>query len=239
MSRVLSYVVISVVLLAFAIDSVADVTRASRWIDRVVLTTEGELLGRVEDFALEQDTLKVSYVVVSVGSYLIDDNLIAVTPDSLSESDDGAYLVIPTDALNDAPRFADDSWPEEAQIDAGPIEAISSDPEPTQITRTAEIVASDRRLTLGDDGQASITTFEPAPTVTTSDGVVPKTHRSGIIDSGGASAEFLRFDVNKDGYLSRREIAPYFGPGLKFSSFDTDGNGGLDPFEMDVLRSRQ
>lgn len=227
-----------VVALGFAIDSVADVTRASRWIDRVVLTSEGELLGRVEDFALEQETLKVSYVVVSVGSYLIDNNLIAVTPDSLSESDDGAYLVIPTDALEDAPRFADDSWPEEAQIDAGTVESIASDPEP-QAARSAEIVASDRRLTLGDDGQASITTFEPAPVATTSDGVVPKTHRSGIIDTGGASAEFLRFDVNKDGYLSRREIAPYFGPGLKFSSFDTDGNGGLDPFEMDVLQNQQ
>ena len=227
-----------VVGLGFAIDSVADVTRASRWIDRVVLTSEGELLGRVEDFALEQETLKVSYVVVSVGSYLIDNNLIAVTPDSLSESDDGAYLVIPTDALEDAPRFADDSWPEEAQIDAGTVESIASDPEP-QAARSAEIVASDRRLTLGDDGQASITTFEPAPVATTSDGVVPKTHRSGIIDTGGASAEFLRFDVNKDGYLSRREIAPYFGPGLKFSSFDTDGNGGLDPFEMDVLQNQQ
>lgn len=229
---------IFVVALGFAIDSVADVTRASRWIDRVVLTSEGELLGRVEDFALEQETLKVSYVVVSVGSYLIDNNLISVTPDSLSESDDGAYLVIPTDALEDAPRFADDSWPEEAQIDAGTVESIASDPEP-QATRSAEIIASDRRLTLGDDGQASITTFEPAPLVTTSDGVVPKTHRSGIIDTGGASAEFLRFDVNKDGYLSRREIAPYFGPGLKFSSFDTDGNGGLDPFEMDVLQNQQ
>ena len=234
----MSRLLIFVVALGFAIDSVADVTRASRWIDRVVLTSEGELLGRVEDFALEQETLKVSYVVVSVGSYLIDNNLIAVTPDSLSESDDGAYLVIPTDALEDAPRFADDSWPEEAQIDAGTVESIASDPEP-QAARSAEIVASDRRLTLGDDGQASITTFEPAPVATTSDGVVPKTHRSGIIDTGGASAEFLRFDVNKDGYLSRREIAPYFGPGLKFSSFDTDGNGGLDPFEMDVLQNQQ
>ena len=234
----MSRLLIFVVALGFAIDSVADVTRASRWIDRVVLTSEGELLGRVEDFALEQETLKVSYVVVSVGSYLIDNNLIAVTPDSLSESDDGAYLVIPTDALEDAPRFADDSWPEEAQIDAGTVESIVSDPEP-QAARSAEIVASDRRLTLGDDGQASITTFEPAPVATTSDGVVPKTHRSGIIDTGGASAEFLRFDVNKDGYLSRREIAPYFGPGLKFSSFDTDGNGGLDPFEMDVLQNQQ
>ena len=234
----MSRLLIFVVALGFAIDSVADVTRASRWIDRVVLTSEGELLGRVEDFALEQESLKVSYVVVSVGSYLIDNNLIAVTPDSLSESDDGAYLVIPTDALEDAPRFADDSWPEEAQIDAGTVESIASDPEP-QAARSAEIVASDRRLTLGDDGQASITTFEPAPVATTSDGVVPKTHRSGIIDTGGASAEFLRFDVNKDGYLSRREIAPYFGPGLKFSSFDTDGNGGLDPFEMDVLQNQQ
>ena len=111
--------------------------------------------------------------------------------------------------------------------------------EPAQRERSAEIVAADRKLTLGEDGRSSITTITAPPVSRSNDGVVPKTHRSGIIDTGGASPEFIRFDVNQDGYLSRREIAPYFGPGLRFSSFDTDGNGGLDPFEMEVLQSQQ
>lgn len=238
--RLMMPVVVAALMVPFAAD--ADVTRASRWIDRVVLTSEGELLGRVEDFALEEDTLEVSYIVVSVGSYLIDNNLIAVTPASLTESDDGAYLVIPTDALVDAPRFADSAWPEEAQVDAGPIDpgAPGSTVGDTDTSAgTAEIVAGDRKLTVDGEGKQSITAIDRPATASGSDGVRPKTFRTGIKDSGGASPEFIRFDINKDGYLSRREIAPYFGPGLKFSNFDTDGNGGLDPFEMEVLQSRQ
>ena len=44
----------------------ADVTRASDWVGRVVLTEGGELLGRVEDFALNE-SMAVQFVVVSVG----------------------------------------------------------------------------------------------------------------------------------------------------------------------------
>ena len=100
----------------------ADVTRASRMVDRVVLTSDGELLGRVEDLALQTGSFEVAYVVVSVGSYLIDNNLIAVNPKALRESSSGEYLVIPSDVLEDAPRFNQDSWPNEAQVDAPEIQ---------------------------------------------------------------------------------------------------------------------
>ncbi|NKB97716.1 MAG: hypothetical protein GKR90_04330 [Pseudomonadales bacterium] len=223
------------------VDVFGEVTRASRWVDRVVLTSEGELLGRVEDFALEEESLKVSYIVVSVGSYLIEQNLIAVTPDSLQESDDGAYLVIAAEALLDAPRFAAEAWPEEAQIDSPPLKAASqaSGAASESDSGSAEIVAAHRRLTVDNEGKMSVTEIEQPQTAISSGGVTPKTYRTGIIDDQSGEPQFSRFDVNKDGYLSRREIAPYFGPGLKFSSFDTDGNGGLDPFELEVLKSRQ
>ncbi len=112
-------IVLMLIMCAVAGDDVfGEVARASRWVDRVVLTSEGELLGRVEDFGLQEESLKVAYVVVSVGSYLIRQNLIAVTPDSLQESEDGSYLVIAADVLRDVPRFADEAWPAEAQVDS-------------------------------------------------------------------------------------------------------------------------
>ena len=229
-------------LLALPMSLLADVTRASRMVDRVVLTSDGELLGRVQDLALDQDSLNVAYVVVSVGSYLIDDNLIAVTPQTLSESDTGEYLVIPTDALVDAPRFDADSWPDEAQIDIPVIKDTASRdnanlPPAAPAQGSAEIVGSDRRMTLDQSGETSITQFDRPNRVTATDQEVQKkTFRTGMIDGSAGDPSFSRFDTNQDGYLSRREIAPYFKPGLRFGDYDSDGNGGLDPFEMKVLQ---
>lgn len=232
------------VLTFFTLHTVADVTRASRMVDRVVLTSEGELLGRVEDLALEEGTLKVAYVVVSVGSYLIDNNLIAVTPQSLTESESGEYLVIPADALVDAPRFNQDSWPDEAQVDIPVIKDERLPPAEVN-PGVAEIVGSNRRLTLDQAGQKSVTQFDqpivratPSPR-TDGQEVQQKTWRAGVLDGSSGDETFRRFDTNQDGYLSRREIAPYFKPGLRFSDYDSDGNGGLDPFEMKVLQENQ
>jgi sporulation protein YlmC with PRC-barrel domain len=141
------------------VSAAADVTRASLFVDRVVLTSGGELLGRVEDLALDAGSMQVAYVVVSVGSYLIDDNLTAVTPETLTESETGEYLVIAADALVNAPRFDADSWPDEAQIDV-PIVRDERLPPASNDPGVAEIIGGDRRMTLDETGQTAMTQFE-------------------------------------------------------------------------------
>ncbi|MGK0225108.1 MAG: sporulation protein YlmC with PRC-barrel domain [Limisphaerales bacterium] len=221
------------------VNATADVTRASLFVDRVVLTSGGELLGRVEDLALDEGSMQVAYVVVSVGSYLIDDNLIAVTPETLTESESGEYLVIAADALVDAPRFDADSWPDEAQIDV-PVVRDERLPPAMNDPGIAEIVGGDRRMTLDETGQTAMTQFEktsPRPAAVSN--IQAKTFHSGVVESGDGNATFKRFDSNRDGYLSRREIASYFKPGLLFGDYDLDANGGLDPFEMKVLQEAE
>ncbi|MEM7001981.1 MAG: PRC-barrel domain-containing protein [Pseudomonadota bacterium] len=217
----------------------AEVTRASHWIDRVVLTNEGELLGRVEDLALDQDSLTVRYLVVSVGSYLIEENLIAVSPQTLTESDNGEYLVIPAQTLADAPRFSADAWPDEAQIDMPQAKRAPRSAAAPSTPGVAEIVGSRKKLTMDRDGQKSVTDLTPAPQVV-ADPVEPKNLQQGIHqDEVGNRAALSRYDTNADGYLSPSEVGPYLSPGMRFNDFDSDGNGGLDAFELMVLKEQQ
>ena len=89
--------------------------KASDWLGHAVTTRDGKELGTVRDFAIDADTGKLIYVVVSVGRFLIENNLIAVAPDALgpSRADDGKLeLDADADALVHAERFASDSrWP--------------------------------------------------------------------------------------------------------------------------------
>ena len=50
---------------------------------------------------------------------------------------------------------------------------------------------------------------------------------------------FKRLDTNGDGYLSPSEAVPYFPAGFDFDTHDLDANGGLDGFELSVLRENQ
>ena len=68
--------------------------------------------------------------------------------------------------------------------------------------------------------------------------IQPKNVRSGISGLTPESPLFTQFDTDKDGYLSRQEIGPYFQPDMKFGDYDLDANGGLDSFEFDVLQQR-
>src|SRR4051794_180293 len=66
---------------AQAIDT--QVARATDWLGHVVMTRDGKELGTVRDFGIDEHTGRIVYVVVSVGSFLIENNLIAVAPDAL------------------------------------------------------------------------------------------------------------------------------------------------------------
>src|SRR5512147_461503 len=84
------------------------VMKATDWLGHVVTTRDGKELGTVRDFGIDEHSGKVVFVVVSVGSFLIENNLIAVAPDALVRTrGDAGVLVLDSDAnnLKDAKRF--------------------------------------------------------------------------------------------------------------------------------------
>lgn len=238
-------------IVATPVSSFAEASKASAWVGRVVVTTEGELLGRIEDFAIDVENKSVDFVVVSIGSFLIDDNLIAVHPDALGLSADGLYLVLYTDNLDGADRFGKDSWPSAADVlpsedrVAVNVEAESLEANDEmggfESNRSATISSASRTATM-KAGEKRATIENKAPTVSqrrlaqrrgevarkkfTGDGAPPVM----------ADSEFDRMDDDGDGYLSRREIGSRLAVGVRFNDFDFDGNEGIDAFEFQLLK---
>ena len=103
--------------------------KASDWLGHAVTTRDGKELGTVRDFAIDEHG-KVIYLVVSVGSFLIENNLIAVAPDALAPSranDNVLELAADPDALVKAQRFASDSrWPTKPDVLRGDAHAIAA-----------------------------------------------------------------------------------------------------------------
>ena len=226
-------------------------SQASELMGRVVVTGNGELLGRVEDFALDLAAGEVKFVVVSVGSYLIDDNLVAVDPDALSPSADGQYLVVNSDDLATARRFSQGNWPDAPDVLAtsGAGSTVSGDNNDAATAAVAEAGPGSKRTAVISDGrrtatmksgdrQAQIET-SPEAVVAGDSSLSPKKYQ--VLrsqDDAAADPEFRRLDANKDGYLSRREIGPVLGMGDAYPDFDVDGNEGIDAFEYQVFKNR-
>ena len=231
--------------LVWSPSAVAEVTKASDWVGRVVVTPGGELLGRIEDLALEDN--RIAFYVVSIGSFLIDDNLIAVHPDALGASSDGRYLVVHSNDLADARRFGKLSWPDQADVLAGgdraPVavdERVAAEEEAGgfEADRVATISDGRRTATLKSGERAAIIETDETETLPVAgSGPQPKTFRGALPDSPVvADSEFERLDDDGDGYLSRREIGPRLSRDVRYQDYDLDGNDGLDPFEYQVLK---
>ncbi len=221
---------------------VAEAVPASSWVGRVVITPDGELLGRIEDLAVDLETSRVEFVVVSVGSFLIDDNLIAVHPDAMGVSDDGRYLVVHSRYLDQAKRFSANNWPQTADVMADENVSRSteqpSDVEPAREDGVVATISDGRRtatITRSESGTA-VDSGVPRTRPEATDRVVPKDW-SGA-QSVIADSEFERLDEDGDGYLSRSEVGSRLQPGRDFESYDLDGNGGIDGFEFQVLMGR-
>ncbi len=223
----------------------AEVTKASEWVGRVVVTTGGELLGRIEDMAIEDH--RVAYYVVSIGSFLIDDNLIAVDPNALGASADGRYLVVYSDDLADARRFGSGSWP--ATADVMPTservavtvgEEVEAEDESSGFEgdRVATISDGRRTATLKSGERIALIESEvETEPVSPVDTIQPKTYRGSLpSDPVVADSEFERLDEDGDGYLSRREIGPRLDRNVRYGDYDLDGNDGIDQFEYQVLK---
>jgi sporulation protein YlmC with PRC-barrel domain len=226
----------------------AQTAKASDWVGRVVVTTDGELLGRVEDFSLDVEQKRVDYVVVSIGSFLVDDNLIAVHPDALGESEDSRYLVVYTDSLGSARRFGADNWPASADVLA------SAERQPVSVD---EVEAQDNASGFSGERVATISDGQRTATMKSGENEVQFESNTAALAPGAefevqpkrftgsfstdpvlADSEFERLDDNSDGYLSRSEIGPRLQKSVRYQDYDLDGNEGIDAFEFQILKDR-
>ncbi|HEX7037551.1 MAG TPA: PRC-barrel domain-containing protein [Pseudomonadales bacterium] len=222
--------------------SPSAVLKASELKGRIVETRDGEELGRVQDFAIDLESGRIGYVVVSVGSFLIEDSLIAVAPDALRKSADAdGRLVLEASAadLRAAQRFSQSgSWPLQADVlaaagDAPPDAPPAAEGEPTpRVERGTAMISDGQRTATLSAGERSIR-FEPA-------GVPPGAAAGGGDDAAAPPAtRFERLDRNRDGSLDRAEIAHELTRNDSYSAIDRDGSGGIDPDEYQALLDRR
>jgi sporulation protein YlmC with PRC-barrel domain len=227
----------------------AETSKASNWIGRVVVTVDGELLGRIEDLALDVEEKSVKFVVVSIGSFLVDNNLIAVHPDAIGSSEDGRYLVIYSDELDAAQRFGANNWPAAADVLASAgRQPVNVDADVASAEDGGSDASDDRVATISDGRRtATIKAGEQSSQIESTAGarspavsseVQPKRYR----DTGSApllaDSEFQRLDENGDGFLSRSEIEPRLQSHVRYQDYDLDGNEGIDSFEFQILKER-
>jgi sporulation protein YlmC with PRC-barrel domain len=226
----------------------APVVRATDWLGHVVKTRDGKELGTVRDLGVDAHNGRIVYVVVSVGSFLIENNLIAVAPDALSRSDaDDSVLLIDTDPvmLRDAKRFASAAkWPTAPDVlrsenaskaQPAPTETLAPAPAPQASpegtatieskSKTAHLSASERYIK--DNGPppppppAAPAPKAAAPTAPTSPRPEPIT-------------KFDRLDKDGDGVLNRSEFAPVITRKDSYSKIDTNADGVIERNEFDA-----
>lgn len=228
----------------FEFSSPSAVTRASGLQGRIVETRGGEELGRIHDFALDLQSGRIAYVVVSVGSFLIEDSLISVAPGALRESADAdGRLVLEADAeaLRNARRFSAGDWPVRAQVLASAAEpredgSQAGSPQASEDSpgRGTATITSERKTATLSAGERSIRVEEHAPAP------VPGAHPpepSG--ERPAPDTPFGRLDEDGDGLLNRAEIAHELTRRDSYSDIDLDGDGVIDAGEFDALMERR
>lgn len=227
-------------------DSESDILRASDMVGSPVVTRNGKDVGKVQDLALDRESGELAYVVVSVGSFLIEHSLIAVQPDAL-QSDGSGRLVLYA-SLNDlqrAQRFASDGWPlapdvlgtaeapDEAAKDPAELEAIAVIEREAQLSTGTATIQSDTRTASLSAGEKVINEIERPKRATNRASREGKIVRKPVPRPEGAPiTNFDRLDKDNDGFLSRIEIAAQLSFRDSYSDLDLDGNGMIDRAEF-------
>lgn len=250
-----------IVALALVVTSLslqaAQWRKASDWLGLPVVTNQGDKVGQVEDFAIDFESGELRYVVVSVGSFLIKDALIAVSPAVLSRDD--SQLVIASDNVSSARRFGPDSWPDEADVVAdgrtgsnagsgsnpaqggGGATAGGGQPVARLPTSGVATISSNRRtatLSAGERRIEDVRSSRQGPTLTpstTADVSSPAITRV----PNGPLPKFGALDENRNGVLSRREIGAWLTQDEGYTDLDLDSSGTVDRFEYDIFSAQR
>ncbi|NBC23582.1 MAG: hypothetical protein GVY21_08925 [Gammaproteobacteria bacterium] len=233
-------------LATLASAATADWERASDLLGRSVETRDGEPLGRVHDFALDVDGGRIHFVVISVGSFLIEDSFIAVDPAALRDSADPDRMLVlerNADELRSVPRFADTDWPDSADVVAAteaPADAEDPAAEAAGGRGTATISSERKRATLaGGERRIEVTEPEPAPPAPDAAATASASGAQADTAPGVPDGPFARLDANGDGVLDRSEIAHEMRRGDRYAEIDTDADGTIDPEEFAALLARR
>jgi sporulation protein YlmC with PRC-barrel domain len=223
--------------------------KATDWLGRAVTTHDGQDLGRVQDFAIDQNTGKIAFVVVSVGSFLIEHNLIAVDTDALRPIPGVKGVLVlqaDDDALRQATRFANDQWPAQAEIlrsraitttpaeSAERYQSASATKTPAPESGTASITNGLRTAFLSPGErtiQNRLEPLTPAPS--------PIRKKAPKSSSARPATEFDRLDSDGDDALNRAEIALQISRKDSYSDLDRNANGFIDRDEYDAFQVRR
>ncbi len=224
--------------------------KASDWLGMAVVTSNGDNVGKVEDFALDLESGEVNYVVVSVGSFLIKDALIAVAPSAFVL--DSGRLVISADSVADAKRFGEDSWPTQPDVLAGStakglntttgsnanpgVQAGTSLPS----SGVATISSNRRTATLSAD-ERRIEDVQPAAQAAASNANPGAGASAPVISrvANGPLPSFGALDKNRNGVLNRREIGSWLTQSDSYGEVDLDSSGTVDRFEFDIFAAQR
>ena len=242
------------------------IARASDWLGSIVVTHDGDEVGTIRDFGIDQASGHVEYIVVSVGSFLIENNLIAVRPDALVQDSDHRFVLeADLDQLKQAKRFAFDStWP--ARADVARSTKLASAPRsehPAEATTpaaanggteaasagTATITSKTKQAYLSADqryvkevekpaGAKSPGTSSTLPPIIESK-PQPATDSASQAARSSADGRFDQLDRDHDGVLNRAEIATEMGPKDKYSKLDVNADGVIERDEFEAFESQR
>ena len=216
--------------------------RVTELIGHPVVTDTGERLGNVEDVAIDSENGQVTFVVISIGSFLIENSLIAVQPGALKPVTNGAPIVLRTEDLEVAHRFNADNWPKAADVRA----AGHSLSNPSNAgTGSANGPSFGATTALSAKGSATITAGQKKAKFEDGKGEIingPMHRAKAEINPPPAPSvipNFKNLDRNRDGRLSRAEIGAQLSQKNGFRDLDADANGSIDDFEYAAYLERR
>lgn len=226
------------VLMFGATTATAAPAKLTSLIGHPVMTDASERLGNVEDFAIDAESGRIQYVVISIGSFLVEKSLIAVQPSALSPAKSGDPLVLRMEDLEVAHRFNADNWPDAADVRSAdaPRDSASSgstgSSTPVLSSSGKATITSGAKKATYEDGKRELVNgpMRRAKPTTPSPQSAPKVVR--------VVPNFKNLDRNRDGRLSRAEIGAELNQRSGFKDLDIDSSGSIDDFEYSAYQER-